>query len=762
MTISSVRAPITRHSRSGAGNFVFALATAGVVAIGALVPLLVDPRHYFVDDSVNGAFGQWYHLGTSLLDGRFPMLEPSAWSSGNLFAEGQWGFFNPLVLAISLASAFAGDAAMFTTVIKIIALVVGGLGAFALARAYGARPEFAFLAGSAAPFCGFTTYFDAPSWVTGLLVWSLLPWFWWALRRMVDDRGGPLATYILGYLIVTVGYVHGTLALIIVAAATLVVQLSHRSWLSVRRIALLGVALGLVAVAVHITSLLTAPVTNRGGTSIYMDQFMTLDMNGLLAGVIPTSVPQMAAWWWTGFTAPVPVGYLTWLLPFVTVISWRRLVRIAPRAVEVMVAGAAFGIFIMLPTVIGPLRYPTRMLPYVALCSVLLIALGLDRARRLTRMRVVLAVIFVALCAFLAWAQTPQYLRRIALATFIVMAGVSIALWVLRRRPRSAFGLTAVVALTSLAALGFQQWAYPRPVWPVQGLPTAVQDLKVQAGSAVGDTIVIGNPLDLEAQDAVWQETLFANSWYVNPSSVVNRYQLLGFVGFNGTLCLGYLGETCPGLAESLFETRDATGLSLADELSLSSVQLVKTDETEPYLDAPPPGWHVAEDAQYTQTWVRDVPVPPAGGVIDADNVDITDVHVTPESVSFRATAAEGGTVVFSRLAWPGYRVTGSASLGEPVDGFLLSVDIPEETAGVEVTVTFRPAGFELAVGALVASATTIVGWLVLRGIGRRRASRSDAIFGSVARAADEFLVDDEGAGHSGRRGRELARPPVV
>jgi uncharacterized membrane protein YqjE len=589
---------------------LFAPLAAVVVLISALVPLAFDRRHYFVDDSVNGAFGQWYHLGHSLLDGRLPFLEPSAWSSGNLFAEGQWGFFNPLILVISMAAATASDAAVFATSVKILAIVIGGVGVYVLAREFGARPPFAFLAATLAPFSGFTTYFDAPSWVTGLFAWSLIPWFWAATARLARGRGNPLPAYIAGYLIVSIGYVHGTIAVVILLASSLAVWTVRRSWSAVRRVMILSILLGLVAVAVHVTSLMTASVTNRGGSSIYMDQFMTLDLSGLAMGPIPTALPQAAAWWWTGLTSPVPLGYLAWVLPLAALVQWRRLFRVDRRLIEAAVAGGAFFVFIMLPTVIGPLRYPTRMLPYVALCALVVLAVGLDRARSVTRSRVIVVVAFFGLAFLLTWAQTPQYLRRHLAAAALVAIGALAVIWLLRRSRKQGLALVAVFAATGIAALGLQTWAYPRPVWPSQGVPTAIPELQVQAHAAEGDTIVIGNPLEFSGDSGIWKETLFANSWYVNPAAVVNRYQLLGFVGLNGALCMGYSGETCPELAESLFEVRPATGLSLADEMAISSVQIIKTASTEQYLNDPPPGWHVADDGTLTQTWVRDVVVP--------------------------------------------------------------------------------------------------------------------------------------------------------
>jgi len=693
----------------------------------ALVPLIWNRKHYFVDDSVNGAFGQWFHLGTSLLHGQFPLLEPTVWSSGNLLAEGQWGLFNPIVITISIGAALASDAAVFTTVVKIIAIVIGGLATYFLVRQLGARAPLAFVAGAAAPFAGFTTFFDSPSWVTGLFAWSLMPLYWGLLLRV--GRGAyVLLPFVVGYFIISIGYVHGTIALAVISAVTLVIRLLRREKGAVIRTLLLGLALGAVALGIHLTSVLTASVTNRGGSAIFMDQNMTLDLSGLAMSPISTALPQVVSWWWQGYTSPVPFAYITCLLPLAAFVRWRRLWRVTPQLIYVAAAGGCFLVFIMLPTVIGPLRYPTRLLPYLALCVIAVIAVGLDRAREVGRSRLLVAISLILVPLFLAWAQTPQYWKRYAIAA--VFCGAALAVVALlgrgvraRRRMAAAAG---VLAFLGVGAFTVQQAIYPRSVWAEQNIPTQVAKLQTQLREAKGDTIVIGNPLTAGATPDLWAETLFANSWYVNPHHVLNRYQLLGFNGFNGTLCLGYLGDTCPELAERLFTTNSSTQLTLADELSLSSVQIIKSADTKKYLGRPPAGWHIAADSPVTQLWVRDHPVASAGGIVySTPGLEYSNVEVTQTSVRFHVdtAASPGSKIVMSRLPWPGYSVDGGR-LGDPAEGFLLTVDVPSGYTG-DVSVTFTPAGLPLTVALLGGASGAIVVWSVLAAVVRLRDRRA-------------------------------------
>lgn len=368
------------------------------------------------------------------------------------------------------------------------------------------------------------------------------------------------------------------------------------------------------------------------------------------------------------------------------------------------------------------------MLPYLALCIIVLLVVGLDRARLATRARVIVSFAILGLAFFLSWAQAPQFVRRVAVVTLLAATATAalITIWRRVRDPRrAAVAATSVFALAGLLSFGVQQAVYPRSVWADQKVPTAIAALQGQAAEAVGDTIVVGNPLAWDPSAQLWEETLFANSWYVNPHSVINRYQLLGFRGFNEALCLGYLGETCPQLAENLFEIRPATGLTLADQLSISSVQIVKTEETETYLDDPPDGWRVVADEQFTQMWVREEPLAGAGGIVAAsEGLQVADVESTPEGVTATIVSVPqgGGTLTFSRLAWPGYAVSGGV-LGEPADGFLLTVDVPEGQTG-ELVVAFKPAGFTLALAFLGIAISGAVGWSIVARARTRRTLR--------------------------------------
>ena len=81
---------------------------------------------------------------------------------------------------------------------------------------------------------------------------------------------------------------------------------------------------------------------------------------------------------------------------------------------------------------------------------------------------------------------------------------------------------------------------------------------------------------------------------------------------------------------------------------------------------------------------------------------------------------AEGGVVVLSRLAWPGYAARG-ATLADPTDGYLLTLDVPPGSAGRQVLVDFDPPGWHAEVASLGLGVLGGLGWSAVLAARRRR-----------------------------------------
>ncbi|MDQ0633327.1 hypothetical protein QFZ40_001236 [Arthrobacter pascens] len=737
---------------SSSRNRKWLLLTAGSVLVLSLIPLIFYSRFYFQDDTENGAYGVWYHLGESLFQGKVPVLNPSVWSSGNYIAEGQWGTWNPLVMLFGVLAYLSPNAVVLTTVLKVAMLIVAGMGTFVLARSYSVAPEWAFIAGIAVPLNGFTTYFDAPSWVTGALVWAIFPFLWAELRKLMSGKRNPFWAFITGYLIVTVGYVAGTVAIGFILLAVGVEALIRRAWRPAVRIAATGVSIGLVAVVVFLPGVLTAAVTTRGTTGIWNDDYMSIDFTSLLMAPIATAYPQLLSWWWSGTASTSPAAYIAWFLPAIAFISWSAFKKLSPELRDLFFFLAASAAFVLLPTTIGPLRYPARFMPYVAMASVLFVVVALARARRgsISRPSLYLALGLVALGAYLAWAQVPARFFTITVCAVLVSVALSAMWWLLnhpevKKHPWNKLGLRALsllaigVLLATTATTLLQHRTSARSGLSIANQPADVSTYKGVLQGVQNDTIVVGDPLDYPQEKKTWEQTLMANAWYLSDANVLNRYQLVGFSKLNDLLCLRYLGGTCPELIDKLFDRRAETGLLLVDELHIDNIQILKESFNKPQVamasnnyvsrdeevEIPkvPEGWHVAAETDGTILWSRNVPLGPAGGVTWTDSgTKLSEVSRDDTKVVLKVddVPENGGRAALSRLPWPGYSVEGAQMLQRPVGGYLLGLKIPADAKGKLITISFEPPGWRIGIPLWGASVAGMLIWSLLA-VRRRR-----------------------------------------
>ncbi|HEY8790943.1 MAG TPA: hypothetical protein VIM10_17690 [Actinopolymorphaceae bacterium] len=712
-------------------GWTWALAAVATVLVIAVLALVYDPRWYFYGDTQIGAFGAWFDLGKVVRSGHLPLLDLTSWRAGNFAAEGQWGLWSPLTIGIGVLASLAPNAVVFSTVVKLVLLVTGALGTFTLVRSYETPAPLAYVAAVTVPFGGTALFLESPSWVTGQMCWALLPWAWWGLRRTMAGRS-PWIALVAGYLIVTIGYVYGTIYLILVISGCLLDCALARNRTGALRVVLVGVVAGLLAVTVYLPGILTAAVTTRAGTQLRWTGTLDADWQGLVAGILPTGLSTASA----GF----PYEYLAWFLPLLAWLRFTSLRAELRRLAGLLLVLALLLLWVLGPEQIGPIRWPVRVVSVFTLVLVIAVTTLLGRARAVPassrRLAATIGLVVVATVVTIigvpaAWGWQLGSLVFVSVGLVVVAK--------LRGRTRDdqpaddrglASGrrlvlVCAFIGVWTLAATTLAQVAHPHPPSTQRNMPSRIADYKVPLAAAKGDAMLLGNPqIELIAYPDASRDFLIGNSWYLGGHHMQSTYSTIGFRAYNRRYCFVYHGGTCYTALATLFDEEGATGLKRVDLLSVSTLLFVRADFSIP-LD-PPAGWRVAKQTDYAEMWVRDKPVPAAGGVVwSSSGTSVSRVTSSTRVVSFKvgSVPAGGGTVTFSRLAWPGYSVT-NGSLADSVDGYLLTVDVPPGSEGKTVTVRFLPPGWWLEVATWSIAVLLGGGWIVLAAVRSRRRRR--------------------------------------
>ncbi len=91
----------------------------------------------------------------------------------------------------------ASDLMTMMFLIKLVFLVVLALGTYFLCVEYGAQRWAAAALAVALPFGGFTLFWDAGSWASGLIAFAYTPWVWFVLRKVLRGTANPFWGFVL-------------------------------------------------------------------------------------------------------------------------------------------------------------------------------------------------------------------------------------------------------------------------------------------------------------------------------------------------------------------------------------------------------------------------------------------------------------------------------------------------------------------------------------------------------------------------------------
>ena len=435
-------------------RLVWPVVVVVATAVIGTIPKLASRWFYQRGDTAVQFAPTWYHLGKLTRDGVFPAwLDPSTWAGGNYAAEALFGIYDPLNIPIWLAMSSASDLMTMMFLIKLVFLVVLALGTYFLCVEYGAQRWAAAALAVALPFGGFTLFWDAGSWASGLIAFAYTPWVWFVLRKVLRGTANPFWGFVLGVLAITQGNPYGVLALVVVGLALVVEGLLDHDVPGVLKLAGAGACSALVLPLVYLPLLGTSSLTVRSLGALVGNTGKLQPVSGdLLQLSMPSSVPPIIA-----IVGPmaVPATYLAWfVLPLLPWLRWAAL-RVRTRSLAgPLVVGVIYLALTLAPSKLWMFRWPLRVSEYLYLAVVVLFAVLLSEGFATThaRRRLVASAVLIGAPAYLAWAQSPVTLHRLVIGTALVIVLTGLALLTTRLGAFRTVALAGVfIAGTGLA-----------------------------------------------------------------------------------------------------------------------------------------------------------------------------------------------------------------------------------------------------------------------------------------------------------------------
>lgn len=720
-------------SPSRRARLTWGAVTVVTVGLGYLLILLHNRSFFLVDDSESGAIPDWLYIGDQLHHGVLPILTPDAWMAGNWTVEGQNSLWNPFQLAIDYIAPMVNRLDLLAAGVKGCFALVLALGVYRVALAYRARPAWAAVVGAAMPFSGWALYYDSATWVTGLFGIAWVTHAWASGVRYSRGKSGPIPMFVFAYLALSIGYVHSAIAMGLVAFCVMVGEgVRSRSWVPAVKVAAVSVAAALCGVVTFLPGYLSSPFTWRvmGAAKIVNDNMFTAPWSESLNAAMPTALPAIQ-----GFSGSqvqsAPVSYIAWfVLPALAFVDWHRARNLARE-----LTGPLTFLVVMLlvtagPSTIGPIRWPARMMPYLAAVVLVLVAVLLSRAVSCDRWRrkAVVAAILAVISVLRSASAFPQGFGQYAEWALVLLIAAALVITLGRR-----FGATSAagaVLVSILAVLWVQVGQFPTNLGVSQWhMPVSRSAAKANFPDFHGVTLQLGQrpPSKTVAQaESTWRSLVAGNYARTLGLSYVNAYTAVGQENFSNLLCMDWVGGTCSKAEKYVFAVEPTTGMTYAELMGLDRVVLIKRSFPHAPAQGAPVGWHFVKNADQL-AWVLQrttARAPQPGRVVASPGVSVT--HAAPSSNTTEAmtvTSPNGGLVVFSRLWWPGY----TAMLdGRPVPvgslkGVFVTVRVPAGARSDRLDLSYRPPGTILGLILATGGVVLISALLILEFIARRR-----------------------------------------
>lgn len=683
----------------------------------------------FWGDNAESFLPLWHMWGAAIRQGQPFLFDHTGWGGANMVGEAAYELFNPFTALNAVFISFFDNLSIAGFFVATELMVILGWGVYGVARSYGARRIAAVVVGCVAPFAGFTLFYEAGNWFSGLMAIMWTMHFWWAAHSFARRRTSPLWAFVFGSLAALLGNPYAMISVLVVLVAVGLELLVKRDLRRFGGLVLIGVSVGLMLVLAFIALAYALPSTAREPATTFAanGNYLSPSLSDLVALSAPTYLPRMAAW---GKTADVvPSTYVAWfLLPLV---PWLRygVLREWRRLFSLYALGGFFLLLTLGPDQVWLFRWPIRFAEYFFAALVIVFAVLLSRGfdRRRARLKITLTLVIVAAGGFMSWASSPQIPWHFPVAVSIV------ALLVLMFTAYRHWELRGVAAIAVVGTLGFALVQAGMFGWSHQHVtnagdqtpPPSLSTVKARSSMFQGRVLQVADLASLYGTDAVARgDFVFGNIAAAAGTESINRYTGINFSSFSNAMGFDYRGSVHKDVGITYFfhDMSKEIPVPIVDVLGVDTIVAAKNKFDYPQLTAYTRGWHVVDEDPYRVVLVRDQPLrhPAIHGIGD---VTIADARESGQDVTFRVRASTASKVVLDRLAWPGYTATLD---GKPLtfskETFgLLEVEIPAGSDGI-VQMRYQVPG--LRTGLLAAGIGTVLalGYQVVCIIdGRRR-----------------------------------------
>ena len=645
----------------------------------------------FWGDNAESFLPLWHMWGTAIREGRPFLFDHTGWGGANVVGEAAYELFNPFTAINAVFISFFDNLGVAGLLVATEVMVILGWGIYGVARSYGARRIAAVIVGCVAPFAGFTLFYEAGNWLSGLMSITWTVHFWWASRSFARRRISPLWPFLFGSLAALLGSPYAMVGILVVLLAVGLELLIKRDLRRFGGLVLIGLAVGTMLLLAFIALAYAMPLTARDPATAFAanGNYLAPTLSDLTALSAPTYLPRISAW---GKTADiVPSTYAAWFI--LPLLPWLRygVLREWRRLFSLYAFGGVFLLLTLGPDKIWLFRWPIRFSEYfyAALFVVMAVLLSRGFDRRRTRLKIVLTLAVVTAGAYMSWASSPQipwhFVIALAIVVLLILMFAGYRRWELRGVAVIAMVGTLFFALVQAGLFGWSQQHVTAAA--DQPPPPLISTVKERSSMFQGRVLQVADLASLSGTDAVARgDFVFGNVAAAAGIQSMNRYTGINFVAFANAMAFDYRGSVNKDVGITYFfhDMSEELPAPIVDVLGVDTLVVAKDKFDFAQLAEYDRGWHVVDDDEYRVVLVRDEPV--AHPVLHAiGDVAISDAKEKGEDVVFRANASEDAKVVLDRLAWPGYTATLD---GKPLkvtqESFgLLTVVLPAGSEGV-------------------------------------------------------------------------------